>query len=194
MSRTTRTTPRWVQREVTHTNNLLNGYRGIEFTYYGRISDYVNVNGVTIGTPVMSSHGEGPTDTARNEENSWLFSTDNYCRPLRYCKNSCEIGKSDGWMMSEGSSTIAKRWYRRQWARDNRRWSKKVTQEELNDYYSNDDDDVPMLEADEEWCYADDYVSPERDDPMQTAYKHGYSAGYMDGYNAALALYAGKTA
>jgi hypothetical protein len=157
----------------------------------------VKVNGVTIGGPVWSSHGESPTDTERNEENSWVFSTDNYCRPLHYCRNSCEIGKSDGWLMSEGSSTIAKRWYRRQWARDNRRWSKKVTQDALNDYYSADDEPVTELEAD---CYGLDYDDDEpgyaefHDDPLQTAFKHGYSAGYIDGYIAAMALYAGKSA
>lgn len=181
MSRTRRQMPRWVQRQITHTNNLVNGYRGVEYSYYGKVSDYLKVNGVTVGTP-LRWRGIGPTDTQRNEENVWKYTTDSSAKSLRNCRASCEIGKSDGWNMAEACGQMAKRIYRRQWARDNRRWSAQIVREEIEMMEPDNEDD----RIEQEQC-ANDYDDDEGYDYLDSiAWDEPYDRGYRDGYQAAM--------
>lgn len=120
MSRTTRTMPRWVLRDIKHRNNYVNGYRGCEFFCRGLNFDEGNDH-------------RGNTRGMRVFKNTVAYSTDNGIRELRYCKNS--VGSVNGWLMSEAGTQLAKAFARKMWARANRRHAKCVIEEQLRDVY-----------------------------------------------------------
>jgi hypothetical protein len=173
MSRTIRTMPRWVRNQIIHTNDLVNGYRGVEYSYYGSMVDYVKVNGVTYGKPYRGGKRGGNTDVKNNELNAWCFSSDNSKRYLRNCRNSCEIGKMcGGWTMGEACTQAQKKFYRKVWARSNRRLGVKLIQDELDDFYN---DDGPYNKYDVDYIdestdeYDWDMVKVDYDGPLASA-------------------------
>lgn len=173
MPRTIRTMPRWVRKQITHTNNLVNGYRGVEYSYHGNMVDHIKVDGVTYGKPYRGSKRGGNTDVKNNELNAWYFASDNANRYLRNCHNSCEIGKMTcGWTMGEASTQGAKKFYRKVWARNNRRFGIKLIQDELDDFYNDiDPNDDRYVDYSDELIgeYDWDMIKVDYDQPLASA-------------------------
>ena len=178
MSRTTRTLPRWVYKQIREANNLKNGYR--EAT---RWDEFV---------------WRGKNDGQRNEHNAWFVASDNAHRPLYKCKKHVGIGKRTcSWSMAEATTQIAKAYYRKLWARNNRRLAKRIIEDELNDMHDEHPLHWPLFGGvddnsddyiDEEY-YVDDYDDDIYDPAAmyQRGYREGYSRGVAEGYMKALA-------
>ena len=187
MSRTTRTLPRWIQQQITSTNNLVNGYRGLQYGYRASCHDCIPTLDMNGMTSTKKSWRKNRNDIAYNEHTTILYSTDNGRRNLRNCKNSLPIGKACGWNMSDATGNIAKKTLRKQWARAGRRWSVFVVREEMS-MMELDEYDRPLgynygeAEAEVEGDYTYNY----RHSGLECiAYNRGYSDGYSDGYDAA---------
>lgn len=158
MSRTTRTLPRWVQKQITSTNDLVNGYRGLQYGY--SCYDYIPTQDGMVGEKkCWRNRGH---DVIENEKITYLYSTDNGQRNLRNCKHSLPIGKACGWNMCEATGQDAKKTVRKLWARANRRWSALVIKEEMELMeYDNEDDRLEQERCaneyyDEEYDYIDE--------------------------------------
>lgn len=168
MSRTTRTLPRWVTTQITHRNNYVNGYRGDELTSGGYSCD-------TDAPYVWARfHGNKCSWSKANEYNAWQYSTDNGARCLRFCRNSVSHGKGCGWMMSEASSTLAKRGWRKQWARANRQVAKDMIREQMDDENCTCPTDLePTMKVKYSMAEIDDYYRQEID-TLERAIKNAY--------------------
>lgn len=183
MSRTTRTTPRWILSQMKEENQYRNHYRGVR--YYADGS-----HDMETFTSRRSQVKE--SQMARTERLTLYFSKDGAETSLYHtCRKSVCVGhkvKMEGWAFDVGKNGFRK-YVKKHWSKLNRIHSKWVAWNEyVDDYYGDDEDWYNrrmQQEACEEFydmiraCYEDEFLE---DRAANNTYAHGYS----DGYNAAL--------
>jgi hypothetical protein len=157
MSRTTRTLPRWVKRQIIHSNNLCNNYREPQMYHDGVAYE-------------LMTNSRGRNQRTDNEHTAWYYGSDNGKRNLYRCNHNTEVGKMTGsWTMGEAWTQATKAHYRKVWARNNRRYSKAVAAEELAEYYVPyvpDDDTFDEYTHETEFSGAQYHALDMRDDEI----------------------------
>ena len=134
MSRTTRTLPKWLTKQIAEENQYRNGYRGVKWYGYGSHD--------------MLSYKDGDSAQQRTD-------ISNRHRSLyRTCRNSVCVGhkvKMNGWMF-DVSSGDTRRMVKKRYHKLCRQANKLIAWNEFVDDYYGDDEDDGLHRKQEEAC------------------------------------------